>query len=428
MAQGPRDSTRVLVVDDDRMLVQFVRALGRRQLFDVIGASSISEALLRAQESPPDAVLIDLHLGSEESGLDLPQRLRELPGLANVPMGFLSGDGDDRHRIAAAKAGAAVYLVKPVESAELAAVVHRLVAIGTAPAPSILIASADGATLAKTQDVLGAAGMNVELCLDCEHLLSRLSEVRPDLLILDSAVPPHGAIDTCRLVRSLPRWQNLPIFVMAEPASDAERSELRAAGADEWLPRPIGAQELLDKVSACVGRLVRLRERFERDTVTGLSLRRGFLEQAGARFDEAMSCGTSFAIGLIDLDHFKQINDRYGHHTGDAVLARFGRLLQARLRPQDLRARWGGEEFCVAFVGDTAESAARHINRLLGELADQTMTDDHGTAFKLSFSAGVAAAPADGTTIDQLIRRADERLYQAKAAGRSRVISGAAEL
>jgi len=424
MAQQPRDSTRVLVVDDDRMLVQFVRALGKRHLFDVVGASSISEALLRAQEAPPDAVLIDLHLGGEESGLDLPQRLRELPGLANVPMGFLSGDGDDRHRIAAAKAGAAVYMVKPIESAELAAVVHRLVAIGTAPAPSILVASADAEVLATAEAVLGAAGMNVELCLDCEQLPARLSEVRPDLLILDADVPPHGAIDTCRLVRGLPRWQNLHIFVMAEPSSDAERSELRAAGADEWLSRPIGTRELLDKVSASVGRLVRLRERFERDTVTGLSLRRGFLEQAGARFEDAMACGTGFAIGLLDLDHFKQINDRYGHHTGDAVLARFGRLLQARLRPQDLRARWGGEEFCVAFVGDTAESAARHIERLLGELVGQALSDDRGTAFKVSFSAGVASAPADGTSIDQLIRCADERLYQAKAAGRSCVVSG----
>lgn len=422
MQQNPAGSARILVVDDDPVVVQFVRALGRRHLFEVIGASSLAEALERASAYPPDAVLIDLVLGPEESGLDLPQRLRALPGLASVPMAFLSGDDSFASRVAASKAGAAVFLLKPADPEQLASVVHRLVSMGTAPPPQLLIAAAASAAIDEIRASLVQAGMSVALCPHGELLPAMLSEVRPDLLLVDAELPPAGAIDTCRLVRSLPRWHDLYIALMMEPKTDAERSALRAAGADEWLARPVSTVELMDKVSASVNRVRRLRERFDRDPLTGLSLRRAFLEQAGARFEESLLRGNAFSVGLLDLDHFKQVNDSYGHPTGDVVLARLGRLLQTRLRPQDLRARWGGEEFCLAFSGESAATACLFINRLLAEFRSQTIADDKGNSFQVSFSAGVAAVPNDGGSLETLIQRADERLYSAKREGRARVV------
>lgn len=415
---------RVLVVDDDPAIIQLVRALGRRHLFEVVGAASLAEALQRAEEAPPDAVLIDLYLGPDESGLELPQRLRAIPGLETIPLGVLSGDNSFASRIAAAKAGVTVYLLKPVEPDQLAAAVHRLVAMSNPTTPNILIASANPEVTNSFSAILHGADMTVSTCAHGEALASELSKVRPDFLLIDAELPPAGAIDTCRLIRSLPRWHELYIALLIEPESDAERSALRAAGADEWLSRPANPAELIDKISTSVARINRMRERFERDSLTGLSLRRPFLEQAGTRFEESQLRGSGFSVAMIDIDHFKVINDRYGHPVGDTVLANLGRLLQTRLRPQDLRSRWGGEEFCLAFNGESAATTKAFLERLLTEFHEQVWGGkDAGDSFTVSFSAGVASAPFDGQSIEALIHRADERLYQSKREGRARIIA-----
>src|SRR5260370_320371 len=128
---------------------------------------------------------------------------------------------------------------------------------------------------------------------------------------------------------------------------------------------------------------------------------------------------------MLDVDRFKRVNDLYGHLVGDHVLLALGRLLNAHFRREDLRGRWGGEEFVIVFPNETARTAATVLSRVLDEFRTLPFRGERGERLFVAFSAGIASFPADGTTVDALIRAADRRLYEAKRGGRGHVVVAA---
>jgi diguanylate cyclase (GGDEF)-like protein/PAS domain S-box-containing protein len=161
----------------------------------------------------------------------------------------------------------------------------------------------------------------------------------------------------------------------------------------------------------------RLRELVTRDPLTGLYTRRHVLERLEEEIKRAGRYKQVFTVAMLDLDHFKDINDTYGHLVGDAVLRGFGRELSARVRDSDLVGRFGGEEFLVVFLGapqSLAQAALSDIRARRGSSMPENPP--------YTFSGGVAEYPRDGVTAEELIRRADVRLYEAKRSGRDRVV------
>ena len=124
---------------------------------------------------------------------------------------------------------------------------------------------------------------------------------------------------------------------------------------------------------------------------------------------------------LLDLDKFKQVNNRHGHDAGDRVLSLLGELLKQSFRSEDVLGRWGGEEFVVGLYGTTKNRAVARLTAFLENLRQHPFTDADNHKFHVSFSAGVAEYPQDGTDLQALYRVVDTALYQAKAAGRNRV-------
>jgi diguanylate cyclase (GGDEF)-like protein len=163
----------------------------------------------------------------------------------------------------------------------------------------------------------------------------------------------------------------------------------------------------------------KMRDLAIRDGLTGLFNRRHALEQLGGAVEAAAATGEHLAVALLDVDHFKQINDVHGHLVGDAVLRDVGRVLGDRLRGTDLVGRYGGEEFVVVMRRATAPQARAVLDQIRGQLSARPATD---LLPGYTFSAGVAEHPDDGRDVTSLLQRADERLYQAKAAGRDRVM------
>src|SRR5262249_52765572 len=151
-------------------------------------------------------------------------------------------------------------------------------------------------------------------------------------------------------------------------------------------------------------------------------LRRALVEMLNARLAESRRHRRSLSFSLIDLDGFKEVNDRYGHIAGDHVLGTFGRLLASRLRTEDGRGRWGGEEFAIVLPGENAETTQGVLDRLRREVAEIPFRSQSGGIFHVTFSAGVAVCPEDGETLEALLSVADRRLYSAKRAGRNRVM------
>ena len=194
--------------------------------------------------------------------------------------------------------------------------------------------------------------------------------------------------------------------------------------------RGITAREwrMLTALSGVLGRALKTSEAFETmreatlvDPLTGCATRAEGLRRFEAELRRAERSKTSLAVLMIDLDHFKSINDRYGHNTGDAVLSAVGETLLGTLRASDIRSRWGGEEFLVVLPESTIERASSAAESLRQRIAATTVRDGTNTV-RVTTSIGITITRPGETDIPRLLGRADTALYQAKSEGRNRVM------
>ena len=194
--------------------------------------------------------------------------------------------------------------------------------------------------------------------------------------------------------------------------------------------RGITAREwrMLNAVAGVLGRALKTSEVFEAmreatlvDPLTGCATRAEGMRRFEAELRRAERSKTSLAVLMIDLDHFKSINDRYGHNTGDAVLSAVGETLLGTLRASDIRSRWGGEEFLVVLPESTIERASSAAEALRQRIASTTVRDGAHTV-RVTTSIGITIARPGETDIPRLLGRADTALYQAKSEGRNRVM------
>jgi diguanylate cyclase (GGDEF)-like protein len=271
--------------------------------------------------------------------------------------------------------------------------------------------------------VLFDNGMEVQTLSDPSQILDKMQAFSPEILILDAMMPYISGFDICKMLRTIPRWQELPVLFVSAIANLENRIAAFACGADDYLPKPMADEELVTRLSLRVERARLLKERVERDPVSGLLLRRSFMERFNAALSAAKRTGQSISLILFDLDKFKTINDTHGHLAGDSVLAGLGRLMLKRFRVEDLRGRWGGDEFILALVGSDKSHAARLMTSFLEEYSQVEFTAENGDTFFARLSAGIADFPSDADMAYELLRVADLRLYEAKRRGRNCVVA-----
>jgi diguanylate cyclase (GGDEF)-like protein len=227
-------------------------------------------------------------------------------------------------------------------------------------------------------------------------------------------------------MRTMPEWRDVPILFLTGRTDLESRIAAFDAGADDYLAKPLVPEELLSRVRVRLDRRRLIRETTERDPLTRCMSRGALLDALASRLSEARRHARTLSVALIDVDRFKRVNDAYGHLVGDHVLMALGRLLTARFRLEDLRGRWGGEEFVIVFPNEPAATAASVLSRVLEEFRRMPFQSDRGEPFFVTFSAGISSFPVDGGTVDALIRAADRRLYRAKREGRAHVVVGEA--
>lgn len=411
----------LLVVDDDEQLLTFLKALGQSHSIGVVTARNATDALRTAAYALPDAILLDVNLGADGQSFKLPFQLRSLPGLAGLPVGFMSTDRQAPNRAAAAYAGASVFLSKPIDPVAFGVAARQLLALRKGVRSTVVVGSASSAVLESTQALLEQLGVQIIPVASALEIERVVGERGPDLLLLDTALPELSPFDICRAFRMDPITHDLPIVFLSTTASREGRSTAFRAGADDILPVPLIEDEFLARARMLMERHRLRRDLAVTDALTGLRTRTSFLSQVVRELESMQRAGKPLAFALFDIDGFTAFNETYGSEAGDRVLGSLGRIIRNSLFSDVLRGRWSGDEVALALPGEDAGSAAAVVQWLLSQFADGRRAEGGPP---VTTSVGIAASPGDGTVVDALRRLAERRLLLAKLSPGGLVVAG----
>lgn len=246
-------------------------------------------------------------------------------------------------------------------------------------------------------------GFNTKIAVNIQQAQLSLKE-NFDVILLDINFPDssENGLDFLAMVRK--NHPKIPVVMLTAEDTFDQRVEV-----------PV---ELLTRVRTRLEQR-KLWKMTEIDALTGLSLRRKAVQELTRLFQLAQRQKQSFSLAILDLDHFKSVNDKYGHEIGDRVLNYFGKLLNQSFRQEDIVGRWGGEEFVVGMYGTTKEDGIKRLAQVLQDFSKYSFTILDGTKFQVTFSGGIAQAADDANDLQILYQKADMALYQAKELGRN---------
>ena len=284
----------------------------------------------------------------------------------------------------------------------------------------VLVIDDDLVSARSTEAVLRAAGFLTASCSEPTDAYEAILRESPDLIILDVLLGDLDGFDVCKRVRANPALQLVPIIFVTRRGDLEERVRGLQVGGNDYVAKPFDPPELVARVRSHLSRLSVLREMAIRDGLTRCYNHKYFKMRLDQELVRARRYNSSLSLGLLDIDHFKHINDTHGHPAGDSVLAHLASLLIASVRSSDIVARYGGEEFAFVLVEAGAQEAGVVAERMRARVESHEFEVPGGSRLRATASIGIAEARPQELAA-ALVQRADALLYQAKSAGRNRV-------
>jgi diguanylate cyclase (GGDEF)-like protein len=294
----------------------------------------------------------------------------------------------------------------------------------------ILVVDDSRTSLEHVATLLAGQGYDVETASDGLAALKRLRTESFDLAILDVLMPGLDGLELLRHVKHRSEEEFLPVILLSVRADVESRVQGLRLGADDYLGRPFRDEELLARAEALL-RIKAMQERVRTakkeleklsitDGLTGLYNHRFIQARLKEEFRRAQRYRDPLHLVLLDLDHFKEVNDRHGHLVGDGVLRDFSEVLASTVRETDLVARYGGEEFVVLLPHTPLPGAQAVADRIRAAVEEKRFARER--ELRVTVSGGLVGFPDDSiSTPEMLLRHADEALYQAKREGRNRI-------
>jgi diguanylate cyclase (GGDEF)-like protein len=282
----------------------------------------------------------------------------------------------------------------------------------------VLVVEDSRVAVALIQRTLAAHGIDSHAIRDPGMLLSELESYRPDLILMDMYMPRFNGVEATRVLRQMSAYRSLPIVYLSGESDIGMQVEALRLGGDQFLNKPFNPVLLAAVVKTKIERFRETQRSTRLDGLTGLLNHTSAKSQLKAMTGKLGAHG-ALSVAMIDIDHFKSVNDTYGHPVGDQVIRGLAWLLKGRLRSSDLIGRYGGEEFLLALPDVSPEQAKQVIDRIRADFASLPHAHSTGALFA-TFSAGIASYP-DFSTAQRLTEAADNALLQAKRLGRNRV-------
>ena len=451
-------SARVLVVDDILPNVKLLEAKLASEYYEVITATSGPEALEKVEKDEPDIVLLDVMMPGMD-GFEVCKKIKSNAAHAHIPVVMVTALTDATDRVRGLEAGADDFLSKPLNDTALMARVRSLVRLkmtvdewrvrentasqlgvldkgGTVMNEPVeharlLVVEDQDYDAQKFVDTLKIDDDTVDVVTTGMEAMEKVTSIDYDLMVISLNLMSEDGLRLCSHIRSSERSRSVPILMVAGEEDMSRIAHGLEIGAHDYILRPVDKNELLARVRTQIRRKrfqERLRSTYEislsmalTDALTGLYNRRYF----DVHFQKLLQANTtsrkSLGVLMIDIDHFKSVNDTHGHGVGDEILKEFADRLQDKLRGFDMVARMGGEEF-VALLPDVTDEMAHIVaERLRKVICDKPFKCAAPDGeLKITTSVGGTIVKA-GTEIapDAALKQADEALYKAKEEGRN---------
>ena len=388
-----------------------------------VEAFSNASALVQAvADKRPALILADIILPEGElAGIEAVQSIQKRHRKGNIPVIFISSRNDFDARLGAARAGGVAYFCKPVVIEPLVDAIDNLTSVDEVEPLRILIVDDEPTQAQHNALVLRQAEMTTEIVTDPMAVFDALDEFFPQLILMDMYMPGCSGTELAKVIRQRSEYVGVPIVFLSSETDRHAQLEAMRIGGDDFLTKPIKPSDLIDSVRIRAERYRTMRSFMSRDSLTGLLNHSHIVECLDHEVARAARYGSTVCYAMLDIDHFKDVNDAYGHAVGDSVIKSLSRLLQQRLRKTDIIGRYGGEEFAVIML-ETPLSAAVRVMDELRERFAQIQHHSGDEVFSATLSCGIVVTPpvTDAGEIGEL---ADKLLYQAKENGRNQVVS-----
>lgn len=416
------DANRIWLVEDDALLGRELAHQLEQFGYLVRLFTRLDQAEAAARAEFPDLLIMDVMFPEERANATEAVGNRPALRALGCPIFFISAYNDFSSRIRAARLGACCFFLKPLDVPRLVDRLESAFEERQAAPFRVLIVDDDVALAEYYRLVLSTAGMEVETLDNPVILLDRMADFRPDLVLMDMQMPEYSGPELAAMLRQHEDWLGLPIvYLSAESDLDAKITAM-GIGADDFLTKPLSEAQLVAAVKVRATRFRQLADLMSKDSLTGLLKHSRIKEQLAVELIRARRNGQPLSAVMLDIDHFKRVNDDYGHAVGDRVIKAVAHLLKQRLRKSDSIGRYGGEEF-VAVLPECASAMAMELMENIRERFAALRFRHNQQDFACTLSAGIACLePSDaGLDAGALLIAADQALYAAKHGGRNRI-------
>jgi diguanylate cyclase (GGDEF)-like protein len=413
LATGAGLAAEVWLLEDDELLGSSLLAHLEAFNFKARLFTSFAQMTEAFAQQQPEVLVLDVMLGTEGRSVDFLQHTGLLKD-ARSRLIFISAKDDFRARLQAASLGAEGFFIKPLDVPKLVTRVEQVLTRLHAPVERVLIVDDDKLLARYYQELLRGAGMHAEILQEPERIIEVLEQKYPDIVLMDLQMPGISGQNLAAVVRQYEQWVGLPIVYLSAEHDPHQQLKALNQGADDFLTKPVDDAHLITAVKSRVVRSRQLLELMTKDSLTGLLKHATIKDSINREWAIAKRKGETFCVSMLDIDHFKQVNDRFGHGTGDEVIASVATLLRQRLRATDILGRYGGEEFAV-LMGSCDVAAAKAVLEDFRQRFEDLQFTSEDTSFSVTISIGLAEYRPDmDVDAETLLVNADKALYEAK--------------